>query len=86
MPGLNAQPVSGSLSTHDQSTEDRRVAAVRKKKKKSAGVLITDQPALRGEPANWGGAADVVQGLARMVGGFSSASVAPVLEVDRASD
>jgi hypothetical protein len=55
MPGLNAQPVSGSLRTHDQSTEDRRVAAVRKKKKKRAGVLITDQPALRGEPANWGG-------------------------------
>lgn len=54
MPGLNAQPVSGSLSTYDQSTEDRRVAAVRKEEKKRTGVLITDQPALPGEPANWG--------------------------------
>lgn len=70
---LDAQPVSGRLSTQDQSTEDRRVAAVRKEKKKRTGVLITDQAALRGEPANRGGAVDVVQDLARVVGGGGSA-------------
>lgn len=66
---LDAQPVSGSLSTQDQSTEDRRVAAVRKEKKKRTGELITDQPALRGEPANRGGRGGCRAGFSSSGGG-----------------